>query len=105
MNKGTAFALGLILGGGAGGFIAFTILKQKFAQKSDEEIAACREAFLAELAKRRKETEEKDRQEKKEKAEEAIKSYSPEPEKAAKTLSTAASSSRLRRESRKTLRM
>jgi len=89
MNKGLAFALGLILGGAGGGLLVNMMLKQQFEQKADEEIAACRNAFLEELEKRRKESGEKAHEEKKEAAVEAVKTYSPEPEKAAKIIERA----------------
>ena len=64
------------------GFAANKILKQKYEQRSDEEISACRNAFLEEMAKKRKEDAEKESKEKEEAAVEAMKTYSPEPEKA-----------------------
>ena len=79
MNKGLIFSLGVALGLGGGGLIANTILKQKYEQKADEEITACRNAFLNELEKRREEKQK----EVKEAAIEAAKTYSAEPEKAA----------------------
>ena len=89
MNNGVAFALGFIVGGGAIGFAANKILKQKYEQRSDEEIAACRNAFLEESAKRRKEEADKVAKEKEEAAVEAVKTYSPEPEKAEKDMKEA----------------
>lgn len=91
MNNGLAFALGLIIGGGAVGFAANKMLKQKYEQRSDEEIGACRNAFLEEMAKKRKEDAEKEAKEKEEAAVEAIKNYSPESEKAAEDLKEAVS--------------
>lgn len=76
MRNGLAFGLGLILGAGGGGLVMHTILKQHYAQKADEEIAACREAFLEESAKRRQEQEAKEKEEKKTAADEAMKKYS-----------------------------
>ena len=84
MKNGLAFGLGVLVGGGGAIVLANIILKQQYAQKADEEIAACREAFLAESAKRRKEQHEKEEAQKKEKAAEAIKAYSPDPEKGEK---------------------
>ena len=55
MNKGTAFILGLVLGGAGGGFIANTILKQQYSQKANDEITGCRDAFAKELARVREE--------------------------------------------------
>ena len=89
MNKGFIFSLGVVIGVAGGGLLANTMLKQRYEQKADEEIAACRNAFLAELEKRRKETEEKSREEKKEAAEKAIQSYSAEPKKAAEMVEKA----------------
>ena len=86
MNNGVAFALGFIAGSCGIGFAVNKILKQKYEQRSDEEIAACRNAFLDELGKRRKEEAEKETKEKEEAAVEAIKTYSPEPEKAEKDM-------------------
>ena len=86
MNKGFIFVFGLILGGAGGGLIARTILKQQYEQKADEEIAACRGAFLNELEKRRTEENAKEHEAKKEAAEEAIQEYSNEPEKAAEVI-------------------
>ena len=89
MNKGLIFTLGLLIGTAGGGLLVNTMLKQQYEQKADEEIAACRNAFVEELAKRRKEYDEKSREEKKEAAEKAIQTYSPEPEKAAEMILTA----------------
>ena len=89
MKKGLAFFLGLVTGGTASGLLMNMVLKQKYAQKADDEIAACRGAFLAELAKRRAEQEQKEAEEKKEAAKEAIETYSPEPEKAAEVVEKA----------------
>lgn len=89
MNKGLIFTLGLLIGTAGGGLLVNTMLKQQYEQKADEEIAACRNAFVDELAKVRKESEEKSREEKKEAAEKAIKTYSPEPEKASEMILTA----------------
>ena len=75
MNKGLAFVLGCIFGGAGGGFLAHTVLKQKYAQKADEEIIACREAFQNELVKLRKEANEKEAEEKKAAADAALKAY------------------------------
>jgi len=75
MNKGLAFVLGCIMGGAGGGFLAHTVLKQKYAQKADEEIIACREAFQDELVKLRKEANEKEAAEKKAAAEAALQKY------------------------------
>ena len=82
MNKGLIFAFGLILGTAGGGLLARTILKQQYEQKADEEIAACRNAFLNELDKRRAEEHEV----KKEEAAKAMETYSPEGEKAAEVV-------------------
>ena len=89
MNKGLIFTLGLLVGTAGGGLLVNTMLKQQYEQKADEEIAACRNAFIEELAKVRKESEEKSREEKKEAAEKAIQTYSPEPEKASEMILTA----------------
>ena len=89
MNKGLIFTLGLLIGTAGGGLLVNTMLKQQYEQKADEEIAACRNAFVEELAKRRKEYDEKSREEKKEAAEKAIQTYSPEPEKASEMILTA----------------
>lgn len=89
MNKGLIFTIGLLIGTAGGGLLVNTMLKQQYEQKADEEIAACRNAFVEELAKRRKEYDEKSREEKKEAAEKAIQTYSPEPEKASEMILTA----------------
>ena len=86
MNKGLIFSLGVILGITGGGVVANTILKQKYAQKADDEISACREAFLGELAKLRKESEEKKAEETKNKAAEALEKYGAQPEEAKKVV-------------------
>ena len=75
MNKGLAFVLGCVVGGAGGGFLAHTVLKQKYAQKADEEIIACREAFQDELVKLRKEANEKEAEKKKADAEAALQKY------------------------------
>lgn len=85
MNKGLAFTLGLILGGAGGGYVVNLILKQKYAQKADEEILACRNAFLDEMKKRRDDAEKVDKIEDKdipEKAKEALEKYGVEEKKA-----------------------
>lgn len=92
MKSGLAFGLGLILGAGGATLVAHTVLKQQYAQKADEEIAACREAFLEESAKRRKDQEAKASQERQEKAVEAFRTYSPDPENADIIMSTASGS-------------
>ena len=89
MNKGLIFSLGVLVGAGGGYVVCNKILGDKYAQKADEEIAACRNAFLEESARRRKETEEKGRAEKKAKAIEAVKEYSSEPEAVTKVLEKA----------------
>ena len=68
MNKGLIFTFGLIVGCAGGGLIAKTIFKQQYEQKADEEITACRNAFLNELEKRRAEDNGKGHEEKKEAA-------------------------------------
>lgn len=75
MNKGLIFGLGVLCGGVGAGLVANTILKQKYAQKADEEIHACSEAFLNELAKRREEANKKEAEEKKEEAQKASQKY------------------------------
>ena len=75
MNKGTAFVLGCLFGGAGGGFLAHTILKQKYAQKADEEIIACREAFQGELGKLREELDKHKAEKKEEDAKKASKEY------------------------------
>jgi len=86
MNKGLIFAFGIILGGAGGGLIARTILKQQYEQKADEEIAACRNAFLNELEKRRTEENAKEHEAKKEEAAKAMETYSPEGKEAAEVI-------------------
>ena len=86
MNKGLIFTLGFILGGAGGGLVVNTILKQAYQQKADEEITACRNAFLAEMEKRREEAQKKEHEEKKEAAAKAIETYSNEPEKASEQI-------------------
>lgn len=83
MKNGLAFGLGLLTGGGAVALVANTILKQHYAQKADEEITACREAFTEESVRLQKALNEKEKAERKEAAAEAIRTYSPEPENAA----------------------
>lgn len=75
MNKGLAFVLGCLVGGAGGGFLARTILKQKYEQRADEMIVSCREAFQEELIKIRQSAEEKESAKKKEAAAEALKKY------------------------------
>lgn len=82
MRNGLAFGLGILTGAGAMAVAANTILKQHYAQKADEEISSCREAFTTEAVKLRKEMNDKKAAEKKEAAVEAVKTYSPEQEKA-----------------------
>ena len=76
MNKGLAFVVGCVTGAAGAGFITHTILKQRYAQKADEEIVACREAFQDELIKLRKVADEKEAAEKKNAAEAALRKYS-----------------------------
>ena len=85
MNKGLIFGLGLLVGTAGGGLITNAILKEKYSQKADEEINACREAFLNELAKRRAEANMVEAAEKKEAAKEAMQKYGGDLDKAAPT--------------------
>ena len=87
MGKGLIFVLGFLVGGAGAGLLANTILKQKYGQEADEQIASCREAFLNELDKRREEA--KKEKETQEAAVKAIKAYSDEPEKAAEVIEKA----------------
>ena len=90
MKSGLAFGLGILVGCGGATLIANAILKQQYAQKADEEIIACREAFLEESKKLRTQQETKTAKERKEAAIAAVKTYSPEPEKAEQMVQKAA---------------
>lgn len=91
MKSGLAFGLGFFFGGGCATAVACLILKQKYAQKADEEIASCREAFVQESVKFKKEQAAKSKEEKKTVAAEAMRTYSAEPDKAERMVKTEAS--------------
>ena len=76
MKPGLSFGIGIVLGAGGAVVVARILLKQHYEQKADEEIAACREAFVAELANRRAAAEKKQSDETKKAAEEALQTYS-----------------------------
>lgn len=80
MKSGLAFGLGLIFGGAGVGLVAHIIFKQKYEQMVDEEIAACREAFVEEATKLRKELKAAKKADTEAKAAEAMKTYIPDPE-------------------------
>ena len=89
MKNGLAFGLGLLVGCGGATLLANTILKQQYAQKADEEITACREAFLEESKKLRAKQDTRTAQERKEAAVAAVKTYSTEPDQAAQMVQKA----------------
>lgn len=92
MKSGLALGLGILLGAGGAGVVAHFLLKQQYEQKADEEIAACREAFVEETSRIRKELAEMKKaagEAKKEKAVQAMNVYRPgqdEPDNATQTL-------------------
>ncbi len=90
MKAGLGFCLGCIAGAAGGFFVTNLVLRQQYAQKADEEIAACREAFLAESEKLREKQNERNEEKKRDAAVEAVKTYSPEPQKAAEVIRKAA---------------
>lgn len=88
MNKSVIFAGGLIAGAAGGCFVSYKMLKDRFEQKTEEEIASVRETLLQE-SKARREAMEAAKKEQEKAAVQAVKTYSAtskEAEKAAAVL-------------------